>query len=174
MRRKTLFLLLCLLGFGGLLPAQRMNPDFDAMLQRLLRFSVETVDPGDLFSMLGSDRDVFLLDARSEAEFEVSHIYDARLVGYEEFRKADVADIPKDAIVVVYCSVGYRSERIGEKLLKLGYSEVYNLYGGIFQWVNAGGEVVRGGPLDEEPTNRVHPYDEEWGKWLEKGQKAYE
>ena len=40
-----------------------------------------------------------------------------------------------DKPVLVYCSVGARSQDIGKKLVQKGFS-VVNLYGGIFQWVN--------------------------------------
>jgi hypothetical protein len=70
----------------------------------------------------------------------------------------------------VYCSVGYRSERIGEKLLKLGYTDVVNLYGGIFEWKNQGLDVYNS---SNYPTDSVHTYNKSWGKWLVKGIKVY-
>ena len=78
--------------------------------------------------------DVVLLDTRAKEEFEVSHIKGARFVDYDDFEVEKVKDIPIDQEIIVYCSVGYRSERVGEKLQKAGYSNVKNLYGGIF-WV---------------------------------------
>ena len=42
----------------------------------------------------------------------------------------------KSDTIVLYCSIGYRSEKIGEKLVEMGYGHVFNLYGGIFEWVN--------------------------------------
>ena len=76
----------------------------------------------------------------------------------------------KDQEVIVYCSVGYRSERIGEKLQKAGYTNVKNLYGGIFSWKNEGNEVVRDADI---PTDSVHTYNKSWGKWLLKGIEVY-
>jgi predicted sulfurtransferase len=74
------------------------------------------------------------------------------------------------ASVVVYCSVGYRSERVGEHLLAMGFKDVKNLYGGIFEWVNNGQAIVdRNGKF----TNQVHTYNKSWSKWLEKGIKIF-
>jgi 3-mercaptopyruvate sulfurtransferase SseA len=70
----------------------------------------------------------------------------------------------------VYCSVGYRSERVGEKLQKLGYQNVYNIYGGIFEWKNEGMQVVN---RQNQPTDSVHTYNKNWSKWLLKGVKVY-
>lgn len=77
--------------------------------------------------------------------------------------------MPKFALVIVYCSVGYRSERIGEKLQDAGFINVQNLYGGIFKWVNEGMPVYN----SIGPTKQVHGYSRSWGVWLQKGEKVY-
>ncbi|RMG61980.1 MAG: rhodanese-like domain-containing protein, partial [Bacteroidetes bacterium] len=90
--------------------------------------------------------------------------------GYEGFQPETVADIPRDQPVVVYCTVGYRSERIGEQLQALGFTQVYNLYGGIFAWKNQGFPVV---DPEGKPTERVHTYNADWSQWLRQGEKVY-
>ena len=112
-----------------------------------------------------------LLDARSFTEFSVSHLTGAQLIEYDDFKPSDVAHIPKNKEIIVYCSVGYRSERIGEKLLEMGYTKVYNLYGGIFDWKNQSQIVVNHLNL---PTDSIHAYDKLWSIWLHKGIKVYE
>jgi 3-mercaptopyruvate sulfurtransferase SseA len=66
--------------------------------------------------------------------------------------------------------VGYRSEKISEKLKQAGFKDVSNLYGGIFEWVNQGNPVV-----DENGkiTDNIHAYSKTWGVWLNKGVKVY-
>ena len=66
--------------------------------------------------------------------------------------------------------MGYRSEKIGEQLKKMGYQRVYNLYGGIFEWTNRSLPLVN---KTEAPTKQVHAYDKNWGQWLDKGEKVY-
>ena len=78
--------------------------------------------------------------------------------------------MPKDASIVIYCSVGVRSEKIGEKLIAAGYTNVKNLYGSIFEWVNEGNAVYN---MNGKATNRVHAYSKTWGIWLKKGVKVY-
>jgi rhodanese-related sulfurtransferase len=111
-----------------------------------------------------------LLDTRQKKEFEVSHIKGAQWVGYESFDPNRVKDIPKDKPVVVYCSIGARSQEIGKKLKQEGFNEVYNLYGGIFHWVNEDNPVFQ---MDSLPTKKVHTYNRMWGLWLNKGEKVY-
>lgn len=111
-----------------------------------------------------------VLDAREIEEFEVSHIKNAIYVGYNNFSiKTVIKEIPTNKPIVVYCSIGYRSEKIGEQLQKKGY-EVYNLYGGIFHWANQEYEVVN---ATKKSTKKVHGYDKNWGKWLTKSEVVY-
>lgn len=114
-----------------------------------------------------------LLDAREIKEFNVSHIENAINVGYDKFDSKKITKtIPnKNTKIVVYCSIGVRSEIIGEKLLKLGYKNVSNLYGGIFEWKNKGGKVI---DLNGIETDRVHTFNKEWSQYLKKGTKIYE
>src|SRR5690606_37291151 len=74
-----------------------------------------------------------ILDAREFQEYQVSHIKDAVFVGYNTFNLEQTALLinNKQQPIVVYCSLGIRSETISNHLLKAGYTNVYNLYGGI-------------------------------------------
>lgn len=114
-------------------------------------------------------RKAVLLDTREKREYEVSHLENAKWVGYETFDLDLVKDIPKDQVVIVYCSIGARSQDIGKKLQASGYSQVYNLYGGIFHWVNEGNRVYN----QNGQTTDIHPYSNTWGIWLNKGVKRY-
>jgi rhodanese-related sulfurtransferase len=136
------------------------NKAFDKMLESLLQFSVPTISCKALHE---NRSHYYVLDARERHEYDVSHIVSARYVGYEKFDYNLVKDIPKDAAIVVYCSVGYRSEKIGEKLQTAGFKNVKNLYGSLFEWMNEGFPVVNN---YEMKTQKVHAYNRAWGIWL--------
>lgn len=110
------------------------------------------------------------LDSRALAEFNVSHIADARWVGYDDFSMDRVKDLDKDQPIIIYCSVGVRSEQIGKRLLDAGFTDVRNLYGSLFEWVNQGYPIV---DTNGYPTQKVHAYSPAWGMWLKKGEKVY-
>lgn len=114
-------------------------------------------------------RAAVLLDTREIKEYQVSHIPGAIWVGFSDFDIKRLAGISKDQVVVVYCSIGVRSETIGKKLKTLGFEKVFNLYGGIFHWVNEGNSVEANG----RPTTKVHAYNRVWGVWLNQGEKIY-
>lgn len=123
--------------------------------------------------MLQVNEDVVLLDARETEEYEVSHIKSAKFVGFNNFSSEEVSAKlkDKDTPIVVYCSLGIRSEQIGEKLQKAGYTNVKNLYGGIFEWKNKGYQVV---DTEGNNTEKVHAFSRLWGRWLTNGEKVYE
>lgn len=144
---------------------------YDEYLESLYSETVSLIQPRELNAVLEGKKEVYLLDTRSKEEFEVSHIRNARWVGYDDFRKAELKSIPKDAYVVLYCTVGYRSEKIGEKLQEMGYSNVHNVYGSILKWKNEGYPVVN---QKGEATEKVHTYSQKYAKWLENGQAVLE
>jgi len=111
-----------------------------------------------------------ILDTRALEEYEVSHLPDAIWVGYDHFQQQKVDALDKEQPILVYCSVGYRSERIGERLQKMGFSNVHNLYGGIFDWVYQGKDVI---DAQGDITQRVHTYNKKWSKWLFVGEKVW-
>lgn len=139
---------------------------YRALLRTLLSHSVPEIG----VSQAAAEASQYLfLDAREAREYEVSHIAQARWVGYETFDLARLKDVDKNTPIIVYCSVGYRSEKIAEQLIAAGFTKVWNLYGGIFEWVNAGNPVYNAVGL----TEAVHAYDRTWGVWLRRGKKVY-
>ena len=116
------------------------------------------------------NKEVLILDTRSAEEFKVSHIENAVFVNYDEFDISQVKDIPKEDNIIVYCSVGIRSENIGAKLKEAGFKNVQNLFGGIFEWKNTDFPIVDN---EGNPTEKVHAYSKQWSKWLKKGEKIY-
>ncbi len=145
--------------------SQIKNPEYKAVLDEMYQHSAPLISVDSLKQL----KNVYLLDAREKDEFKVSHLKNAKNVGYIWFDMRKVVDIPKDANVVVYCSVGYRSEKIAEKLIKNGFQKVYNLYGGIFEWVNEHQPVYKS---DGVQTSEVHTYNKSWSKWLSNGTKV--
>lgn len=138
---------------------------YGLMLSALLSRDVPEVGVADAIGMEGA----LFLDAREWKEFEVSHIEGARWAGFDTFERDRLKGIPRDRPIIVYCSVGYRSEKITRRLEEDGYTQVFNLYGGIFEWVNRGNPVFD----SKGSTEKVHAYDVFWGQWLKRGEKVY-
>ena len=147
---------------------QVLNPDFDRTIRQYLDFSVPTISCQELRDIQSN---VVLLDARETKEYKTSHIEGARHVGFKKLNKSTLEGIEKDQPIVVYCSIGYRSEKIGEKLKDLGFSKVSNLYGSIFEWVNQELPIV---DQQGETTRKLHTYNKSWSRWVEEGKAEKE
>lgn len=127
---------------------------------------VSSIEAEQLEQILAGDRaaDWLILDARSPAEFEFSHLGGATLVEAD----SSIADmesfttLPRDRSIVVCCSVGVRSAARVAELRREGFSRAFNLEGGLFKWVRDGRSLLR----DGEPTLLVHPYNRLWGMLL--------
>ena len=137
------------------------------MLKTLLSHSVPEVTVSQVKVMSNK----VLLDSREWNEYEVSHLGNSIFVGYDNFEIDKVKSINKNQKIIVYCSVGYRSEKIADKLKQAGFTDVSNLYGGIFEWVNQGNPVV---DSKGKITENVHAYSKTWGVWLNRGVKVYD
>jgi rhodanese-related sulfurtransferase len=146
--------------------AQVHNPDFKQKIDSHLSYSVPVITVAELKN---NKEKYVLLDARELEEYETSHIADARFFGYKSPQYDILRGIKKEQPIVLYCSIGVRSEKMGEKLIEQGYTNVKNLYGSIFEWANEGLPVVN---ATGKVTTQIHTYNKKWSKWLDN--KAYE
>lgn len=161
----TVFRLLFLLLFIGCTQAQK---SIGETLSRYNKGSVPYISTAELAKADHTG----ILDTRAWKEYQVSHLQKSLWVGYDEFKIAQVQKVfpDKDTPLVVYCSVGVRSEDIGEKLMGAGYTHVRNLYGGIFQWKIDGYPVFN---TMGQQTSKVHAYSKQWGELLTNAEKVY-
>ena len=154
--------------FGLLLiyiPAAAQSAAYKVLLEGLYDNGFPTVTADQITDLANYQ----ILDTREKEEFEVSHLPNAIRVGYDAFDLSATDGLDKGKPVLVYCTVGARSQDIGRRLQAAGFTRVYNLYGGIIQWSNSGKALEAGGT----PTDKVHTYSKTWGIWLEQGEKVY-
>lgn len=145
--------------------------NLDELLNEFNKNNVPCISAATLASLKNN---VIVLDARETKEYKVSHLKNAICVGYDNFDlKKTIAYLPNDKStkIVLYCSLGIRSEIIANKLIKKGFTNVYNLYGGIFEWKNNNFQVV---DTLGNNTEKVHTFNKNWSKWLKKGNKIYD
>lgn len=141
------------------------SAEFDQEIRSMIDFSVPIMSCTELSQIPKKEREqILLLDAREIEEYEVSHIPGAEHIGYKNFLENKLDQVDKDTKIIVYCSVGYRSEKIGEKIIDLGFNNVYNLYGSIFEWVNQGNQLE---DTSGENTDELHTYNKKWSKWVD-------
>lgn len=103
-----------------------------------------------------------VFDVRTMVEWQVSHIPGAQQIDPSADVKTVADGLAKNALIVTYCSVGYRSGVMARRLRKMGYTNVQNLEGSIFGWANQRRPLIRDGAR----VTQVHPYSVFWGRLL--------
>ena len=99
--------------------------------------AIKNVSPKEAKELMGNENGVFLLDVRTKEEYNESHIKTAHLIPVQELEQ-NIDLIPKDRNVVVYCASGKRSARACGILKNKGLRALYNIEGGIRQWMADG------------------------------------
>ena len=105
--------------------------------------ALKKVDPVE-FSEVVAQPGVIVLDVRTPAEFSAGHIANAININLEGSDFAtEVSKLDKNATVAVYCRSGNRSGVATEQMAALGFTDMYDMQGGIVEWQAAGGQVVQ-------------------------------
>lgn len=116
--------------------------------------SVKSVSAQELKKMLTqSDRPVYLIDHRNLEEQMVSII-----PGATPSRDINLQDLPANARVVVYCTIGARSSQYVQDQSQTNQGserEIYNLAGGILAWTFVQGELQN---PQKQSTKKVHVF----------------
>ena len=103
--------------------------------------SYQNVTPDELNTLL-KDKDFVLVNvhipfAGNIAGTDVS-------IPYDQIEQ-DVSQLPADksAKIVLYCRSGHMSQIAAEKLVSLGYTNIWNLKGGMIDWEQAGYDLEK-------------------------------
>ncbi|MCL2662223.1 MAG: rhodanese-like domain-containing protein [Oscillospiraceae bacterium] len=92
------------------------------------------ISAGDAHQMMQDTSEYILLDVRRIDEFNAEHIEGAILIPYDEIGNRAADELPdKNALILIYCRSGRRSELAARELIGMGYTNVYD-FGGILDW----------------------------------------
>lgn len=99
----------------------------------------ETLGTSDWKARLEATPGAFVLDVRTQAEYDAGHLPGATLIPHDQVR-ASAGTLPADKTtpIFVYCRSGNRSETASKTLVDLGYTNVVNMAGGYPEWAAAG------------------------------------
>ena len=101
--------------------------------------NIQTIPAAAYAEKIRATPNAQILDVRTPEEFSGEHLNDATNVNWNDPNfVSNASKYDKSKPVFVYCKVGGRSKQAAEKLSELGFSEIYNLDGGIMKWNAAG------------------------------------
>lgn len=98
------------------------------------QIQIQSIDGNTVYHMLENKEQFVLIDAREESEYKEGHIPGSILIPLGNIEK----DIKKyvsstDDMIVVYCRSGRRSRQACQRIMDMGYTQVYDM-GGIIDW----------------------------------------
>ncbi len=104
--------------------------------------ATKKVDPVE-FSEVIAQPGVIILDVRTPEEFNAGHIPNAININVADSNfSSEVSKLDKNATVAVYCRSANRSAVATNEMADLGFTDMYDMQGGIIDWEAAGGPVV--------------------------------
>lgn len=103
---------------------------------------LETISVHDLAARLATDGRPFVLDVRTDSEWDSGHVEGAHHIHGGKLEER-YAEVPRDRPVAVVCGSGYRASIASSFLKRKGYSELANVLGGMSAWKAAGLTMVR-------------------------------
>ena len=102
---------------------------------------VEIISVEEMREVLKAEA-VQLIDVRTRNEYASNHIKNAKNIVYQgDDWEAQIAALDKEKPVYVYCQKGGRSAKCAALLEEAGFEKVYDLEGGISQWIAQGNEI---------------------------------
>lgn len=104
---------------------------------------VENISAEKMDELIKSEGGI-ILDVRTAQEIEKGFIQNAVFqdILEDDFHEK-VLKLPKDQTIYVYCWKGGRSAEAADYLTKNGYTNIYNLKGGIDAWKAANKPIVK-------------------------------
>jgi rhodanese-related sulfurtransferase len=96
------------------------------------KLSVPEIRVEELKKRLDAGQDLFLLDVRDEYEYEISNI-GGQLIPLPELSKR-VNELDPHQMIVTVCQMGPRGAKAVQLLQNAGFTDVWNMSGGIHAW----------------------------------------
>ncbi len=126
--------------------------------------NLERVDAQKAAQLISKDT-LTILDVRDANEFEVSH-----LKGALRYDESLLESLDPKAPILVYCTVGIRSNKLAKTLRDQGFNKIIELQDGLIGWSNAQLPLVNS---VNQSTDSIHVYNQYFGNLLKKGIAVY-
>ena len=101
----------------------------------------KTISVSDARAMIQSSSNLMLVDVRTPGEYAQGHLKGAINIPLSDL-PVRIGGLEQNRPILVYCQTGSRSAQASSILVKAGFTQVYNLDGGMTAWINSGYPTV--------------------------------
>lgn len=135
---------------GAVLMGGCVGKEIEAPPQEPPAQIIEDITPQEAFALIQENQDntdFAIIDVRTPEEFASGHIEGALNIDFrsETFRD-ELNVLDKNKTYLIYCRSGGRNTSALAIIGELNLREVYNMSGGIYQWVAEGLPTIQGTP----------------------------
>jgi LPXTG-site transpeptidase (sortase) family protein len=113
--------------------------------------SVENISVEEVYDIITSGGDYVILDVRTLEEFNQGHLEGAVHIPVDEL-EARLGELLQDKPIIVYCKSGGRSSTAADLLVENGFTRVYDMSGGITEWMGKNYPVI----VEEQETEEEY------------------
>ncbi|MFX1504326.1 MAG: rhodanese-like domain-containing protein [Promethearchaeota archaeon] len=126
-------------------PMENSQTDFPSITDISVHEAYVMINNSTLYPNL------IILDVRDQSEYDVNHICNAILIPVTELEsRIDELESYNNTEIIVYCQTGGRSTSASQILVNNGFTKIYNMGGGISEWISSGYDVC---PMENDQTN---------------------
>ena len=103
--------------------------------------NITLITTEEMKTMLQDDK-VQLVDVRTVKEFDEHFIEGAENIVYDDNFEQKLDKLDKEKPIIIYCRSGRRTVLSADIMEKQGFTKIYELKGGIKQWMKDGNAVL--------------------------------
>lgn len=105
------------------------------------QLAYKTISVSDASAMIQSSPNLLVVDVRTPQEYAQGHLKGAINIPLSDL-PLRIGGLDPNKPILVYCQTGYRSAQASAVLVKAGFTQVYNMDGGMTAWINSGYPTV--------------------------------
>jgi len=102
---------------------------------------LKTISSHDLHVNLKEDPKPFVLDVRTGSEWNAGHIANANHI-HAGLVQNNLNILPKDRHISIVCGSGFRASIVASMLMREGFKDISNVFGGMSAWKEEGLPVI--------------------------------
>jgi rhodanese-related sulfurtransferase len=105
------------------------------------QISYQIISVSEASAMIQSSPNLLVVDVRTTEEFAQGHLQGAINIPLSNL-PTQISSLGRNRPVLVYCQTGHRSAQAATLLTNAGFTQVYDMNGGLNAWINAGYPTV--------------------------------